>query len=400
VEGLSKSFAVYERRRDLLLELLRGRARHKEAWALRDVSFEVQGGEVLGIVGRNGAGKSTLLRILAGTLNKSAGSVALKGRVGAILELGAGFHPDYSGRENVFMGGLCLGLTRAEVERKAQEIIAFSGLGDAIDQPLRTYSTGMQARLTFSTAVSVDPDILIIDEALSVGDAQFQLKCFRRIREFRERGKTILLVSHDSNAVLGFCDRALVLEKGRVYAQGSPHEMVKAYHELIFGSDAANELGPVAPRLAQRQGDGSVELVDFGIVDASGKKTTLVESGARYRLTLRFRSKRDLASVSCGFNVMNARGVLLYGVTSLSQHLEVAHVEEGETVECVAEVGMWLAAGDYFISLGVADPETGMRCDYIEDALQFRVLGPPGIFTTSTVNLDTKFSVERRQGSP
>jgi lipopolysaccharide transport system ATP-binding protein len=236
--ALGKVYRVWRRPGDMLKEVLSGRQRHSEFEALRDVTFDVPTGSVVGIMGRNGAGKSTLLRIVAGTLDATSGSVSVAGRIAAILELGSGFHPEYSGRENVFLGGLCLGLTRAEIASRLDEIVGFAELEDFIDQPFRTYSSGMQARLTFAVATAVDPDILIIDEALAVGDARFQLKSFDRVRQFSRQGKSILLVSHDINQVVSICDHAILLEKGRILAQGEPGLVGNIYHELLFGPRA------------------------------------------------------------------------------------------------------------------------------------------------------------------
>jgi len=236
VENLSKVFKVYQKPFDMIRELFSHRKMYREFSALKDITFKMKRGEIIGVVGRNGAGKSTLLKILSGTLDKTSGEVDICGAISSILELGTGFHPDYSGRENIVMGGLCLGMTKEEVMEKTDDIIAFSELEDVIDQPFKTYSSGMQARLTFSTAISVNPEVLIIDEALSVGDAKFQRKCYRRMDELRQRGKTILIVTHSLDTVTSFCNRAILLEKGDILEDGDPKYVADCYHNLLFGT--------------------------------------------------------------------------------------------------------------------------------------------------------------------
>jgi lipopolysaccharide transport system ATP-binding protein len=281
VRQVSKSYKLYARPIDRLYELLLREPRHAERHSLRDVSFDVQHGEVVGIIGANGAGKSTLLKIVASRLEATSGSVVLDGSVVAILELGTGFHPDFTGRQNVYLGGLCLGLTRKQIEAEIGNIIAFSELEDVIDTPFRTYSTGMQARLTFATAVAVNPDILIIDEALSVGDNRFQLKSFNKIRSFKEAGKTILLVTHSMSSVATFCDRAILLHKGEVVADGEPNWVTNVYHNLQFGDLAIDRALAQRPsRRGEPNGSVSVKQTEAASTASARAKIEPPSAGA------------------------------------------------------------------------------------------------------------------------
>lgn len=420
-QRLCKTFRVYRRPMDAMLELITRRAHHIDRTALDGIDFELRRGEVVGILGKNGAGKSTLLRIIAGTLEKTSGELRVNGRITAVLELGTGFRPYYTGRENIYMGGLCLGMSRSEIDSKIDSIIDYSELRAVIDQPFKTYSTGMQARLTFSTAISIAPDILIIDEALSVGDARFQAKCFRRIQELRERNATILLVSHDTNTIAACCDRAMILDNGKLYADGNPKEMNALYHHLLFGrstevgdskSEPKNAPGKPTfnstqcvmdysksvvphPETALRYGTGEASLLNWGIFHTDGARLLVIESGSSFFLSMTFVCVHDIVDGSCGFVIKDRKGVVLWGMTNMSQDPMPFSCNIGEHV-CVRVDGvMWLAAGDYFVTLGIAHQLNGNKIDFVEDAIEFSVIGPGNIFTTSVANLQANLMIER-----
>jgi lipopolysaccharide transport system ATP-binding protein len=436
LRGLHKAYRVYNHPRDMMLEVLTGRQRHRDFVALDDVSFDVHPGEVVGLMGRNGAGKSTLLRIVAGTLDATGGVVDTRGRIAAILELGTGFHPEYSGRENVYLGGLCLGLSRSEIDRRFDEIVAFSELEAFIDQPFRTYSTGMQARLTFSVATCVDPDILIIDEALSVGDARFQLKSFDRIREFKRRGKSILVVSHSINQIVGICDRAILLERGKVVVDDEPNKVGQVYHELLFGSQQAGAvtappmertesqeprppdldatgsepkpssgdkgvteapaaapawLGTRAGR-QHRYGDGRAQIVSLKIADADGRSVVQLESGGTYWIGAVVAAFDDIDDLCCGVLIRDARGLDIFASDNSigKKPMLLPAMRRGEEVAIRIRIRANLSAGSYFLTAAIARSD-GTKHDVQFDALEFVVSPTPFLYATSIANLEPEF---------
>jgi lipopolysaccharide transport system ATP-binding protein len=414
VRQLGKAYRLYAHPRDMLFEALSGKARHQDFQALDGISFEVRHGSVVGLMGRNGAGKSTLLRIIAGTLDATSGEVHTEGRIAAILELGTGFHPDYTGRENIYLGGLCLGLSRKEVQSRVDEVIAFSELQDHIDRPFRTYSSGMQARLTFSVATCVDPDILIIDEALSVGDARFQLKSFDRIREFKRRGKSILLVSHSINHITSLCDHAILLDGGKLLMQGEPNAIGNAYHELLFGTPKAaavlphpvEETGETAGTVISepetvsdrehRYGDGTARIVSFRLTDSAGQTVTRLRSCNHYIAEVVIRAMHQTEELCVGILVRNQRGQDIFGSDMLAAGVPlIAPMVPNE--ELMVRVGLRanLAAGEYFFTAALARGD-GTKHDVRFDALMAEVEFVRGLYYDTVVNLEPCYEVMAR----
>lgn len=395
VKNLGKHYQIYRTPQDRLKQaLLRGRkSYYKEFWALRNVSFELERGSSLGIVGRNGAGKSTLLQIIAGTLSPTEGEVRITGRVAALLELGSGFNPEFTGRENVFLNGAILGISRAEMEHRFDAIAAFTDIGDYMDQPVKTYSSGMYARLAFSVAISLDPDILIVDEILAVGDMGFQQKCLNRLREMRERGLTLLYVSHSPDAVKSVCQKGLFLVGGQAVFFGSADDSVNRY--LAYIREETNRSALEQERqLAQtvafatdvpariRYGSGHVQCEHVELRDAAGEPCRAFRFGDTIVLEADLISRIDADDLSVSFLLRDQTGVDLAGTTSFDEHCTLPPLPRGQRLRVRFQFVNTLRGGNYGVSIAInrvrrRDYSDNILFDQLDGCLAFAVVADP-----------------------
>lgn len=377
--GLSKGFKLYRHPADRLREALLRRSYHSRHQALDAVSFELAGGETLGIIGRNGAGKSTLLKILSGVLLPDAGELQCAGRVTGLLELGTGFDSNMSGLHNIYTNGLLLGMTEPEIAARRERIIAFAELGPFIREPLRTYSSGMVMRLAFAIAIHADPDTFLIDEALSVGDGNFQQKCMRRIREFRAAGGSILFVSHDLNAVKMICDRVLVLHQGQVVAEGPPEGAVNHYNRLLAGEgDAGMAAAAAAAAETDGYGNGAARISS---ATAAGAQTgaTVLSSGEELLLDVCVEARSAVADLTLGFMIRDRFGQDIYGSNThlMGARKALAAGEAGRLQLCIP---MRLAPGKYTLTLALHEgaDHTSSCYHWWDNAVRFEVSGIRG----------------------
>jgi lipopolysaccharide transport system ATP-binding protein len=404
IRGLGKRYERFASPSRRLLALLGGPRRSQAHWALRGVELEVRPGETVGLLGRNGSGKSTLLQMVCGTLEPTEGSVEVRGRVAALLELGAGFNPEFSGRENVFLNASMLGLSRAETERHFQAIVDFADIGDYLDEPVRTYSSGMFVRLAFAVAVAVEPDLLVVDEALAVGDEAFQRKCFARIEQLKARGAAILFVSHATAAVVQLCDRAVLLDAGEVLAIGAPKAVVAAYQKVLYGAperraallaelragqwETAPGSGVAAPAKSARFDPGLVpestvhyesrgaRIESPVLVDSEGRPVNVLAPGECYRYRFRIRFDQTARFVHFGMLIKSTSGVELCGVDSHPHGEGVDAVPAGSVVDVAFPFRASLLPGTYFLNAGCVgwlDGEGETYLHRIVDALAFRI---------------------------
>jgi ABC-type polysaccharide/polyol phosphate transport system ATPase subunit len=385
----SRHFKVYPREARRLKDVIvaRGRSRPTEVLALRDVSFRVEPGSAVGLVGRNGSGKTTLLRLISGIIKPTSGRVDVGGRVGSLLELGAGFHPDLTGRENVFLNGSIHGLKRAYVREQLDEIVAFAGLGERIDHPVRTYSTGMYMRLGFAIAAHIDADLLLLDEVFAVGDEQFQRKCFGKIFEFKQGGGTIVFVSHDASAVERLCDRAILLREGRVEFDGPTHEAIVRYRQLLAGDRDPAERGAGL----KEWGSGEARIEEVELLGPDGEQRTQFLAGEPLTLRLRVSAERPLAPPRLSLELRDASGLLVAG--SGRSTAELGWDRDTNELFARFEVeSLPLADGRFHLRLGLTD-ETGEQLyHWLDDALVFVVY--PGGEERGVVRLEGRWAGE------
>lgn len=374
IQGLNKTFKLFHRPADRLREALTGRERHQSYHALKDVSFQVAPGEVLGVLGRNGAGKSTLLKLLTGVLMPDSGQIDIDGRITGLLELGTGFNPELTGLQNITANGLMLGMSHTEIEHRRQHIIEFSELGGYIEEPLRTYSSGMTMRLAFSIAIHAEPRCFLVDEALSVGDGYFQQKCMKRIREFKDSGGSILFVSHDLNAVKMLCDRALVLEDGRVAYDGDADTAVNRYNR-IMARQAEEEEGRHLDRQQGAYGSGEVSIID-GSVTGQDSESAAVSSGEMLDIDLTLSARETLSDITLGLMIRDRFGQDIFGANSFQLGQTLA-VEAGTEQRIRLSLKADIAPGKYTITIGLHSREHHLEDCYwwYDSYLQFEVAG-------------------------
>ena len=397
VTDLEKVYKLYDKPSERLKEALHiGRGKHHtEHRALKGVNMTIRQGECVGIIGTNGSGKSTILKIITGVLSPTAGEVEVNGRISALLELGAGFNMEYNGIENIYLNGTMIGFSKKEIDQKLDEILAFADIGDYVYQPAKTYSSGMFVRLAFAVAINIDPEILIVDEALSVGDVFFQAKCYHKFEEFKEMGKTIVFVSHDLSSISKYCDRVVLLNQGVKLGEGAPKQMIDTYKQVLVGQYTPTESegerllddeqlramaakGVDGSKLDGRQQDGTAEnritgltenpdLLEYGskkaqiteyyITDEKGTRTAAILKGSIFSIHMRVEMTERIAAPIFAFTIKNVRGTEITGTNTMFEKAFLDSVEAGDTKEITFTQEMNLQGGDYLLSLGVTGYE-------------------------------------------
>ena len=418
ITNLTKIYKLYARNRDRLKDSLglSQKASYKEHYALKNVDMEVKTGESVGIIGVNGSGKSTILKIITGVLNATSGDVQINGRISALLELGAGFNMEYTGLENVYLNGTMMGFTEKEIDERLQDILDFADIGDFVHQPVKTYSSGMFVRLAFAVAINIDPEILIVDEALSVGDVFFQAKCYHKFEEFKKLGKTILFVSHDLTSIAKYCDRVILLNKGVKLAEGNPKDMVNMYKKLLVHQLDEETLEDVSGKSAigEKSEDGKAwknnfevnptvtdygekqaEIVDFAIVDQYGAYSSIIEKGSVYKVKAKIHFHETVKNPIFTITIKNKQGTDITGTNTMFERIETGTVNAGEERIVTYEQQMNLQGGDYLLSLGCTGYVGDNFVVYhrLYDLVSFNVLSDKN--TVGFFDMNSNITVER-----
>ena len=376
INHVSKMYKLYNKPSDRFKEALglSKEKKYKEHYALNDVSFDVKRGETVGIIGTNGSGKSTILKIITGVLNPSGGNVEVNGRISALLELGAGFNNEYTGLENVYLNGTMIGFSKEEIDERLQDILDFADIGDFINQPVKTYSSGMFVRLAFAVAINIDPEILIVDEALSVGDVFFQAKCYHKFEEFKKNGKTILFVSHDLSSINKYCDRVVLLNKGDKLAEGEPKDMINMYKKLLVQEhDAVMDMAKPTEALHitelkegelwqkafnlnpnhESYGNGEVNIVDFAIVDHNGRLSNTIEKNTECTIKMKVQFTQDVDAPIFAFTIKDLKGTEITGTNTQLEGIEDMECKAGEVKTIEFKQNMNLQGGTILFHLDV-----------------------------------------------
>ena len=382
VTDLEKVYKLYNKPSDRVKEALGfGRKkRHTVHHALNGINLTIKRGETVGIIGTNGSGKSTILKIITGVLNPTSGEVEVNGRISALLELGAGFNMEYSGMENIYLNGTMIGFSEKEIDEKIDDILEFADIGEYVYQPVKTYSSGMFVRLAFAVAINIEPEILIVDEALSVGDVFFQAKCYHKFEEFKQMGKTIVFVSHDLSSISKYCDRVVLLNQGVKLGEGKPKEMIDAYKQVLVGQYTVPETEggsllddeqlrslAAGEKTLTKEVNENPELLEYGskkavitqyyITDEKGNKTAAIIKGSRFSIHMKVEMEQDIAAPVFAFTIKNIKGTEITGTNTMFEKAFLSSVKAGESKEIVFTQDMNLQGGDYLLSLGVTGYE-------------------------------------------
>ncbi len=401
LDGVSKRFDLYNQPLDRLLHWCGFANRSKAFWALRNITLAVPPGKTTGLVGVNGSGKSTLLKLISGTLLPTTGSLNVQGRVAALLELGTGFHSEFTGRQNIWINGQILGLTQEEIAEKQEAIIAFSELGDFIDQPLRTYSSGMIVRLGFSVAAAVEPDVLIIDEALSVGDAHFSQKCLKRIRQFKESGATVLFVSHDPNAVTSLCDEAVLLSEGKVQDIGLPKDILEHYGVLLAAQGQANREMVFqrdqkrSPSEARKSGSFEALITEVRLLNPEGQETDLFFLGKTFSIEMTVVFLADVQNPTAGIMIRDEYGTDVFGTNTALLGIDLGNRKESDQLTFRIQLPVQFGEGKYTLTTAIHDSETHLeKCfDWTDRAALFSVRSAGKRVSTGRLYMESAWEV-------